>query len=269
MSRQSSVSQSNAYTRITVGSRSQLQAAPGATVQIYFDVTNLRSEPVYHNFQVVDEKSYLRSLQPLNSLINPSQTLTVTVVAIIPANVDIGTRNQITFTTTGVGAASASAYLTATSANGNQDSTRPYIDWRYGARCEGRRTDAGQCSGYVWTLELTVRDEETGLLRIDSVPTGVYYRSAFTAGSRDSVSATYAASCCQPRVTITAYDVAGNQRSESFDVTNIYLDAAGISAIVLGVLLLIILIILLILCIRWCVRKRQSRELPVYRTERA
>lgn len=243
---------------------------PGTTVQIYFEITNLRVEQTFHNFQVVDERSYLRNLQPQTSWIGPSQTITVTVTAQIPQNVDIGTRDQITFSTQGIGSASAAAYLTVTSSTGNsnQDNSRPTISYTYGARCGGRKSDAGQCAGHVWSLELTVRDEETGILRVDSMPTGVYYRSAFTAGSREAVTATYAASCCQTRVTITAYDIAGNQRTEAFDVTDIYLDAAGISAIVLGCLLIIILIILLIFCIRWCWQKRQSRELPVYRSDR-
>ena len=51
-------------TKIDIGVQSQLLVAPGSTVQIYYDVTNLRSEPTFHNFQVQDEKGYLRQLQP-------------------------------------------------------------------------------------------------------------------------------------------------------------------------------------------------------------
>lgn len=51
-------------TKIDVGVQSQLVVAPGSTSIIYFDVTNLRNEPTYHNFNVQDEKRYLRSMEP-------------------------------------------------------------------------------------------------------------------------------------------------------------------------------------------------------------
>lgn len=51
-------------TKIDVGAQSQLMIAPGSTAQIFFEVTNLRTEPSYHTFQVQDERRYLRDLQP-------------------------------------------------------------------------------------------------------------------------------------------------------------------------------------------------------------
>jgi hypothetical protein len=51
-------------TKIDVGVQSQLLVAPGSTSVIYFDVTNLRNEPTYHNFNVQDEKRYLRAMEP-------------------------------------------------------------------------------------------------------------------------------------------------------------------------------------------------------------
>lgn len=51
-------------TKIDVGAQSQLLVAPGSTAQIYFEITNLRKEPTFHNFQVQDELRYLRALEP-------------------------------------------------------------------------------------------------------------------------------------------------------------------------------------------------------------
>lgn len=51
-------------TKVDVGVQSQLLVAPGAQSIIYFDVTNLRSEPTYHSFNVQDEKRYLRAMEP-------------------------------------------------------------------------------------------------------------------------------------------------------------------------------------------------------------
>lgn len=55
-----------AVTKIELGVQSQLLASPGQTVQIYYEITNLREEPAFHNFQVVDEKRYLRALSPMS-----------------------------------------------------------------------------------------------------------------------------------------------------------------------------------------------------------
>lgn len=59
-----------AVTKIELGVQSQLLASPGQTVQIYYEVTNLREEPTFHNFQVVDEKRFLRALSPMSLVSN-------------------------------------------------------------------------------------------------------------------------------------------------------------------------------------------------------
>lgn len=53
-----------AVTRIELGAQTQLLANPGSTVQINYEITNLREEPAFHNFQVTDEQRFLRSLSP-------------------------------------------------------------------------------------------------------------------------------------------------------------------------------------------------------------
>lgn len=51
-------------TKIDVGIQSQLLVAPGSSSIIYFEITNLRSEPTYHSFDAQDEKRYLRWMEP-------------------------------------------------------------------------------------------------------------------------------------------------------------------------------------------------------------
>lgn len=55
-----------AVTKIDLGAQSQLLANPGSTVQIHYEITNLRDVPTFHNFQVVDEQRFLRSLNPVS-----------------------------------------------------------------------------------------------------------------------------------------------------------------------------------------------------------
>lgn len=51
-------------TKIDLGAQSQLLASPGSTIQIHYEITNLRDVPSYHVFQVVDEQHFLRTLNP-------------------------------------------------------------------------------------------------------------------------------------------------------------------------------------------------------------
>lgn len=55
-----------ALTKIDLGAQSQLLANPGSTIQIHYEITNLRDMPTFHNFQVIDERSFLRSLTPVS-----------------------------------------------------------------------------------------------------------------------------------------------------------------------------------------------------------
>lgn len=147
-----------------------------------------------------------------------------------------------------------------------QDTWAPSLHWTYGSRCEWK-TGPGVCSQHVWSVEITAQDTDTGILRLQSSPRGLLLRNVFTAGTREPVTATYSASCCQPRVTITAYDAANNQKTVTLDVTDIWLSDAAIAAIVVGVILLIVLIALLVVLCVWCKRRRkQTGELPVYRS---
>lgn len=147
-----------------------------------------------------------------------------------------------------------------------QDRRPPIIWWNYGSRCDGR-LGSGQCAGAIWSLEITTADYDTGILRVHSNPRGLIVRNVFTAGTRDEVKATYSASCCTPRVTITSYDLAGNQRTISVDVTEYILGPVEIAAIVLGCILILIILAVIIAIIVYCCKKRKEvRELPVYRS---
>ncbi|XP_050071841.1 uncharacterized protein LOC126559712 [Anopheles maculipalpis] len=256
-----------AITKVDVGVNSQLIGARGQTLQLYFEVTNYRQTPITYFFRVTDELAFLRSLNPGQVTLSPGQSVTVAVALIVTPTAEVGSRDKVTFSTTGVDTVSQSAWVTVSDSAGLADTTRPSLWYTYSSRCEGRSTPA-TCTGAFWTLEVMARDYETGLMRISSSPAGLLYKTPFTAGTRDEVRASYTASCCQPRVTVTAYDVSRNVRSLNLDVTDIWLNEAGIAAVVLGILLFIALIILLILLIRYCIRKRrQSKELPIYRGE--
>lgn len=197
------------------------------------------------------------------------QTTTVVLTAYIPPNTEIGAKDKITFTSQGLGLASQAATLTVSAASAVQDARQPNLWWAYGSRCD-YKTGPGQCASAVWSLEVTAQDLDTGMLRLQSKPAGLTPRTAFTAGTNNEVKATYTSSCCTTRVTVTAFDVAGNQRAVTLDVTEFILNEASIAAITLGAILLVLILIILICLIIWCCRRRrESRDLEEYRARTA
>ncbi len=253
-------------TKIDVGAQSQLLIPPGSTGQIFFDVTNLRREPTFHNFQVQDELRFLRALEPRGMLLGPGETKQVMVTVVVPQSAQAGVKNKITLTSISVTQVQHSVYLTASS-QGLNDPWAPWIWYTYGSRCEWYNAP-GSCAGHVWSVEISAQDHESGLMRVESNPKGLIYRGTFIAGTNQQVKATYTASCCEPRVTITAMDINRNQKTIQLDVTQIWLSEFGIATVVLGVLFFILLIILIVIWVRWCIkRKRDSRDLPTYRND--
>lgn len=68
-------------------------------------------------------------------------------------------------------------------------------------------------------------------------------------------------------MTITSYDLAGNQRTIAVDISEYIFGAVEITAIVLGVILILIILAAIIGLIVYCCKKRKgARELPVYRS---
>ncbi|XP_058453096.1 uncharacterized protein LOC131431413 [Malaya genurostris] len=254
-------------TKVDVGIDSQLMGTRGSSIRVIFEVTNFRQTGMLYYFRVTGEKRFLQFLNPGSAFVNPGQTISVVVTLRIPTNAEVGSRDKITFYTEGPDTVSQAAWVTVTDSSGLSDAYQPSIWYTYSSRCEGR-SSPGTCSGAFWTVDIAARDWETGIMKIASSPTGILYKNPFTAGTREEVKATYTASCCQPKVTITAHDASKNARTISLDVTDIWLNEAGIAAVVLGVLLLIALIILLVLLIRYCIRRRKrSQDLPIYRGE--
>lgn len=62
----------------------------------------------------------------------------------------------------------------------------------------------------------------SGLLRVTSSPVGLTYDSNFISGTREEVISTYRATCCAPRVMVTAVDAFGNANSYVVDISSTY-----------------------------------------------
>lgn len=193
--------------------------------------------------------------------LQPNQRETVRVTILIPQGTELGAKDRITLTSIGTVQASQSVVVTV-STNGINDPWAPNFWYTYSTRCDWRQS----CVGGVWSVEVVARDWESGLMSLRSNPEGLLLRQPFTAGTNDEVKATYTASCCEPRVSISAYDLNRNQRTIQLDVDAPWLSEYGVATVVLGVLFFLLLIILIVIWIVWCVRRRRvSRDLPTYR----
>lgn len=192
----------------------------------------------------------------------PNQKETVRVTIMVPQGSELGAKDKITFTSQGIVQAQQSVVVTVAT-NGVVDPWQPHVWYTYNTRCDWR----WNCVGGTWSVEVVARDYESGLLSIKSNPEGLLLRAPFTSGTNDEVKATYSASCCEPRVTITAYDLNRNQRTLQLNVDDLWLSEYGIATVVLACLFLICLIILIIIGVVWCIkRRRSSSELPIYRS---
>lgn len=187
----------------------------------------------------------------------------------VPTNTPQGTQDRITFSAQiranreVTSLVSLAKVLTSEDAS---DRREPYLSWTFGSRCDTYNRPTS-CSDRYWNLEITAQDWGSGLLGLYSLPSnGLIVSDNFVAGSNEPLRATFVASCCQPKVTLTAYDLNGNQRSNAIDVNDLVLSEGSIAAIVLGCILLILLIILAIVGIVYCCKRRDSTVInyPTY-----
>nr|XP_016936221.1 uncharacterized protein LOC108014575 [Drosophila suzukii]XP_016936230.1 uncharacterized protein LOC108014575 [Drosophila suzukii]XP_016936238.1 uncharacterized protein LOC108014575 [Drosophila suzukii] len=255
-------------TKIELGTESKLLVMPGQTASLLFEVTNMKTETVYSTIQVTDERRFLVQLSPTRLNLRAQETATVRLTVLVPTGTAQGTTDRITFTNYGRETSTLAVNLKVVTSIDALDSTGPTLSWEFGSRCDYLTPESLNCGERFWTLDVTAQDWQSGMLRLQATPPeGLFYRNYYTAGSTEPLKATYMASCCEPKVSLVAIDAAGNQRSLTIDVRDVYLNEAAIAAICLGVILLLLLIAALIWSIVWCCRRRKTTlELPTYRS---
>ncbi|BFF94401.1 uncharacterized protein DMAD_12041 [Drosophila madeirensis] len=255
-------------TKIELSTQSQLLVTAGQTATLLFEVTNMRTETVYSTIQVTDERRFLVNLNPTRLNLRALETITVRLTVLVPTGTAQGTTDRITFSNYGRETATMAVNLKVVSSIDAQDTTGPTLSWEFGSRCDYLTPESLTCGERFWTLDLTAQDWQSGIMRLQTTPAeGLFYRNYYTAGTTEPLKATYMASCCEPKVAITAYDASGNQRSINIDVRDVVLTEGAIAAICLGAILLLLLIVAIIWGIVWCCRRRKvSLELPTYRS---
>ena len=173
----------------------------------------------------------------------------------VPQGSELGTKDKITLTSEGAVRAFQSVMVTVAT-NGINDPWAPHVWYTYSSRCDWRYS----CVGGTWSIEVVGRDYESGLMSMRSNPEGLLLRAPFTAGTNEEVKGTYSASCCEPRVSISVYDLNRNQRTLQLNVDEPWLSEYGIATVVLACLFFILLIILIVIWIVWCCKRRRKND---------
>ncbi|KAF5301939.1 hypothetical protein FQR65_LT19161 [Abscondita terminalis] len=248
---------------IEIGAGSELLVRPNQQAKIYFEVTNNRDNPIFVNFMCQDQKRLIYQMQPRSGWLNPKQTTIVTVFARTSQSILSEYLNVITFSAVGPERAQKSAQMFVTNSVYN-DNEEPRLTHRYTSDC----TDIllGDCQDGTWSIEVVAEDRDSGLLQLTSNPKNLYFPNNYVAGTKEAVVGLYGGSCCQPKIQLTAIDLSNNKRTYTADAYNAPLSAGSISAIVLGIFILIVLIIIIIVVVKKMRTKKQSVDLPVYRS---
>nr|CAD7407574.1 unnamed protein product [Timema poppensis] len=273
---------------LEVGLNSTLAGLPGQTFQVTFTVTNYQTISITSFFSCQAQKVRILNIQPLSAIITPKQTVNVALLVSVPQSVVTGTTDVVTFTATlnSASGISKAAYLYI----GTQtyDNKKPSLSYTFNNKCDNTNED--NCQSKVWGVDIIVQDDTSvmdkgirvaceeaggaqmdnvnvrallyasGLLQVTSQPRGIQFHSTFIAGMKDTITAKYSATCCNPKVDIYAYDIQGNYIRESINVkaNSGGLKTGEIAAIVLGILLLIALILFIVFLVKYCKKKRSA-----------
>ncbi|XP_023287920.1 uncharacterized protein LOC105700348 [Orussus abietinus] len=254
---------------VDVNANTNLIVKPATPARLAFDVTNNHEIVIRHYFQASSSFNVVNVRPPI-AWINPGQTINVVVELFVPDGPrDRGTNGDGTLTlrVQGIGIAQKTTYLYVQGESTAlvTDTEKPAISYSFNDNCAGRQgTD--RCAKSFWSVDVTVRDADSGLKRVVSTPNGIYPLTNFISGTRSDVTFYYLATCCSTSVAITASDVLGNYHSRTIDVTEWdNLSQGEVAAIVLGALLILLLIILIVLIVLYCARRKESLDLTFTR----
>ncbi|XP_011068989.1 PREDICTED: uncharacterized protein LOC105154895 isoform X2 [Acromyrmex echinatior] len=242
---------------------SKLIAVPGSIHRVIFDATNNCILPVRYAIRARSSPFRIYNTQPILYMwLHPGQTDQVVVEIFVPAGTQ-ETVNTLTLSIIGTEILEKTVQIFVhNELSKNIDNVKPTIEYWFNSNCAGK-LDKDRCEKTFWSADITVQDYDSGLKRVIAIPNGLYPRTNYISGTKDRVTFYYLSTCCTPTATITAIDISENQYTRNIDVTAWdNLSQGEIAAVVLGALLLLLLIVCVIIAIVYCVRKRNSHDLP-------
>ncbi|XP_066991642.2 uncharacterized protein [Anabrus simplex] len=250
---QSAEYQQSQYLVVKLTEKSELFVLPGQMTRLYFKVTNNNSLPTQVKFACRSKFSRFINVQPYELYLQPYQTAVHVVSLQPPVLVPKGSTDSITFTAESV-YARVTVPVLLNIGEKVYDFEKPTLQYTFQSNCKG--TEEKDCFSKSWTVTATAQDKSSGLLSVSSQPSGIRFDSVFTIGSKDPVTFTYRATCCDSRLNLYITDTQNNTAIHSLNAydTASSLSDGEIAAIALGVIIVIIIIVIIVVLI---VRKRQ------------
>lgn len=245
--------------KIEVGLGSELITLPAKQSEVYFKITNTGSSVQYVNFFCSDTKYILLRLSEYKRQLQPQESTTVTLYL----STKIGTyQDEIVFSAK----SGSQVYQKRILVNvGSQisDQNPPELNYRYTSDCTG--VLFSECNKGMWSVEISARDPESGLLNLNSSPEGLYFSTQYTSGTKETVTGYYSESCCNPDLYVVAVDRMNNRKSYSLNAYNTLWSAGAIAALVLGIIFFLIIVGVATYFIVMRVKSKDSYDLPRYR----
>ncbi|XP_054273601.1 uncharacterized protein LOC128993618 [Macrosteles quadrilineatus] len=244
---------------LRVNPQTSLYVRAGQVTTLYFDATNNNDWNAFFAFYCDTTSSTVQSVQPYERWISRQETATIRVVirtGNVAATSETVTFTAVTYSSFGENPTMIKTYLFA----GQQqvsDSTSPQVSYTINGDCRYADTPS-TCNAATWGFQANIQDSTSGLLSVETVPTGFEFTSDFIAGTRDQMSGRYTNSCCYNKVDLIATDLNGNQFRTSIDIYNVWLSPGAIVAIVVGSILLLLIIILICCAVGYCIRRRRK-----------
>ncbi|KAL1492669.1 hypothetical protein ABEB36_010893 [Hypothenemus hampei] len=218
---------------VEVGLGSELIINRNQRGQIYFEVTNLGTEASFVIFTCSDSQYILHRLSTYRKYLEPQESTVVTLYLLPRYG---ASEDEITFSAYGAGQVVKKKVEVII---GSQivDEQIPEITYKFTSDCI--EILLADCAKGRWSVEVTARDQESGLLQVKSQPRGIYFPNSYTSGTRDSIVGVYSDSCCHYNLQVSAVDRKNNRRSVDINPYHAKLSVGVICAIVFGILLLI------------------------------
>ncbi|XP_066961494.1 von Willebrand factor A domain-containing protein 7-like isoform X1 [Macrobrachium rosenbergii] len=230
------------------------------TVPVIVQNTNRNSSNTFF-LAVNDAKGTPIALSQPRVTLGRNESVRLNLYMTIPRESLSSTTSTIVVTATSIkgDTSYAVAHLSVSPVNNSRIVKRDArLDRKYQDQVPPTITESGRtsCVGYLspedcnhqWSVKFRLEDSYPGLLKVTTTPD---YRSIpiFSSGVQ-TLEVYYSASCCQPRVTIYAYDLAFNVNSLTVDNSDsANLSAGAVSGIVIGSIAAIILLLALVIFI--------------------
>ncbi|XP_078665605.1 von Willebrand factor A domain-containing protein 7-like [Branchiostoma floridae x Branchiostoma belcheri] len=212
---QPTVIQPQSFNLALVGEKEPLFA--GSTADVHFLLVNHGARSTF-SLAATDDASMVQSVSPTSITLQENANTTGYIRFSASSTAVAGTTSTTTLTVRGPGGSSNSLVVRVTVQPqivvpvDNVKPTCTQVSATGGCTLEQQHPST--CVSHLWSIEVHVRDEESGVYSLIASPEGsgiTFTHSPFSPGTvGTSIAASYSSNCCNPRGTITVADKQGN-----------------------------------------------------------